>query len=457
MPPPRGSSFTCGCSSMRSPTSKAPSARNTRNTVPPSRAGSPEPARRLLRENRSLFSHSPSTPHVAGSPENAPRRGAARAARGLHRRLRRVEFRDAAGEEVPRPLAPRGAARDPPVRRRSLDRRARELHGNHPLRARPPASPDSRRGRARNRRGPAPAPRHAGRQHRQRLAGRRQPPGPRGRRRDPRPRERARGAAGSLRLLLYGIPEERPAPGRAHRRGRNPAGRGTPVVPKGRNARGAGDLQGGPGGGPLGTAPARARERGAYGRAAAADGGGPRVRRFQRGRAPRARIRDPADRRPALDGGVPSPGIRQPPGAVLEGDGPVKRTLAPEEVQMALAQIGEANRGFAEHFPGDSPRRQPVHTVYGGAQVFRSDTAPRLGALARRSLEEYAPEPGEFGRALGLPGELAARIHDRVARKLEREPVEDFRIDFEDGYGTRPDDEEDGHAESAAVELANGR
>jgi len=134
----------------------------------------------------------------------------------------------------------------------------------------------------------------------------------------------------------------------------------------------------------------------------------------------------------------------------------VKRTLAPEEVQMALAQIGEANRGFAEHFPGDSPRRQPVHTVYGGAQVFRSDTAPRLGALARRSLEEYAPEPGEFGRALGLPGELAARIHDRVARKLEREPVEDFRIDFEDGYGTRPDAEEDGHAESAAVELANG-
>jgi citrate lyase beta subunit len=134
----------------------------------------------------------------------------------------------------------------------------------------------------------------------------------------------------------------------------------------------------------------------------------------------------------------------------------VKRTLAPEEVQMALAQIGEANREFAERFPGDSPRRQPVHTVYGGAQVFRSDTAPRLGDFARRSLEEYAPEPGEFGRALGLPGDLAARIHDRVAVKLAREPVEDFRIDFEDGYGTRPDVEEDGHAESAAVELANG-
>ncbi len=134
----------------------------------------------------------------------------------------------------------------------------------------------------------------------------------------------------------------------------------------------------------------------------------------------------------------------------------MKQTLAPEEVQMVLAQIAEANRDFAKRFPGDSDRRQPVHTVYGGAQVFRSDTAPRLGALARRSLEEYAPEAGDFARALGLPGTLAATIYDRVAEKLSREPVEDFRIDFEDGYGNRPDAEEDGHAESAAVEVARG-
>ena len=134
----------------------------------------------------------------------------------------------------------------------------------------------------------------------------------------------------------------------------------------------------------------------------------------------------------------------------------MKQTLAPEEVQMVLAQIAEANRDFAKRFPGDSDRRQPVHTVYGGAQVFRSDTAPRLGALARRSLEKYAPEAGDFARALDLPGRLAATIYDRVAEKLSREPVEDFRIDFEDGYGNRPDSEEDGHAESAAVEVAKG-
>ena len=51
---------------------------------------------------------------------------------------------------------------------------------------------------------------------------------------------------------------------------------------------------------------------------------------------------------------------------------------------------------------------------------------------------------------------LAHAIYTRVQEKLQREPVEDFRIDFEDGYGNRPDSEEDGHAESAAIEVANG-
>jgi citrate lyase beta subunit len=51
---------------------------------------------------------------------------------------------------------------------------------------------------------------------------------------------------------------------------------------------------------------------------------------------------------------------------------------------------------------------------------------------------------------------LAYTIYRRVTEKLQREPVEDFRIDFEDGYGNRPDDEEDGHAVSAAGEAAEG-
>lgn len=111
---------------------------------------------------------------------------------------------------------------------------------------------------------------------------------------------------------------------------------------------------------------------------------------------------------------------------------------------------------FASRYPGESGRRQPVQTVYGGAHLFKSDTAPRLGILALRSFETYAPDAATFAQILELPDKLADTIYERVREKLTREAVEDFRIDFEDGYGTRPDAEEDGHAVSAAQEVAKG-
>lgn len=111
---------------------------------------------------------------------------------------------------------------------------------------------------------------------------------------------------------------------------------------------------------------------------------------------------------------------------------------------------------FSMRYPGESGRRQPVHTVYGGAHLFKSDTAVRLGQLAVRSFEAYAPDANAFAAALDLPQELAETIYARVGEKLTREAVEDFRIDFEDGYGTRPDAEEDGHVVAAANEVAKG-
>ena len=118
-----------------------------------------------------------------------------------------------------------------------------------------------------------------------------------------------------------------------------------------------------------------------------------------------------------------------------------------ERLETASARIGR-------EFPGDGPDRQPVHTVYGGAHIFSANTPTRLGELATEFADEWAPEPSAFESILGLEGELAERVHAAVMSKLEREPVEDFRIDFEDGYGHRPDEEEDGHAVSSARETA---
>jgi citrate lyase beta subunit len=94
--------------------------------------------------------------------------------------------------------------------------------------------------------------------------------------------------------------------------------------------------------------------------------------------------------------------------------------------------------------------------VYGGAQLFHSETAGKLGELALRALDAYAPDAAAFAEAIGIPGELAPKVYDRVRAKLGREPVEDYRIDFEDGYGNRPDDEEDDHAIAAAKQVAAG-
>lgn len=162
----------------------------------------------------------------------------------------------------------------------------------------------------------------------------------------------------------------------------------------------------------------------------------------------------------------------------------MRTSLPAEALSDVLARLGDGNRGFSRRYPGESPHRQPVHTVYGGAHLFRADTARRLGAIALRSLEQHAPDATALARALGLPGAeslpegaaleaarsqdpetlraeapalwLASAVYDRVVAKLAREPVEDYHLDFEDGFGDRPDAEEDATAAAAAGEMARG-
>jgi citrate lyase beta subunit len=95
---------------------------------------------------------------------------------------------------------------------------------------------------------------------------------------------------------------------------------------------------------------------------------------------------------------------------------------------------------------------EPVHVLYGGAQLFTSETFSKVGKLALKAIDEYAPTAAEFNACFELDPKL--QIFDRVIQKLKTEPVEDYRIDFEDGYGSRPDAEEDQDAVRAAQELA---
>ena len=103
--------------------------------------------------------------------------------------------------------------------------------------------------------------------------------------------------------------------------------------------------------------------------------------------------------------------------------------------------------------------RQPVHTVYGGAHLFRSDVAQKFGKLALAAMRRDADgDASVFAEAfgLGLDSSLAEIVRARVLAKLEREPIEDLRIDFEDGFGPRRDAEEDAEASRTAAEVAAG-
>lgn len=166
----------------------------------------------------------------------------------------------------------------------------------------------------------------------------------------------------------------------------------------------------------------------------------------------------------------------------------MKLTLTDSDTQSILARLAESNQKHSSLYPGDSSDRQPVHTVYGGANLFKAGAAQKLGSLAQRALSTYAPDFCSLARIVGMTGAeslpttaaeatllgeavaadpvkmkdanpaawLAYTVYDRVLKKLSSEPIEDSRIDFEDGYGNRPDDEEDADAVRTAEEVAKG-
>ena len=137
----------------------------------------------------------------------------------------------------------------------------------------------------------------------------------------------------------------------------------------------------------------------------------------------------------------------------------MKTTLTSGMLQAILEPLVRANAGHDALYPGESDERRPVHTVYGGAHLFKAGIASALGSHALRVLRDFAPDAASFAKCVGLAGgdRLAGAVYERMLAKLQREPVEDYRIDFEDGYGNRPDEEEDGHAVSSAQALTQAK
>ena len=102
---------------------------------------------------------------------------------------------------------------------------------------------------------------------------------------------------------------------------------------------------------------------------------------------------------------------------------------------------------------------QPVQTMYEGAHRFDLDVVERMRKAALRAMERYAPDPATLGSALGLEASVVPleRIHARVIARLQERPLDDYRLDFEDGYGSRSDAEEDAEAVRTARLIGRAR
>ncbi|MGH8894760.1 MAG: DUF6986 family protein, partial [Actinomycetes bacterium] len=120
-----------------------------------------------------------------------------------------------------------------------------------------------------------------------------------------------------------------------------------------------------------------------------------------------------------------------------------------DEIDDALHAADDA---LAAGWPGDPGTRQPVHTLYIPAD--HGDEVAAVGKVALETVRAYDGDAATMAQVTGLPVAVVDHVWPRVLAKLERAPVEDLRLDLEDGYGRRGDDEEDRHAREAGALLA---
>jgi citrate lyase beta subunit len=135
----------------------------------------------------------------------------------------------------------------------------------------------------------------------------------------------------------------------------------------------------------------------------------------------------------------------------------VTRSIPDEGWLDLLERAREAEATHRLRHPGERAVRRPRQTLYVPADRVTATTTVEFGAEALRLLDAHAAEPASFEVAFGVDAAVAERTAARVRAKLELGPVEDLRVDFEDGYGVRPDDEEDRHAEVAARAVQASR
>ena len=132
----------------------------------------------------------------------------------------------------------------------------------------------------------------------------------------------------------------------------------------------------------------------------------------------------------------------------------VRPALRPADYDAVDDALGDDDAVRDRRYPGDDLSRQPVHTVYVPADRVHAGLASAWGAEALSALDQHGGEARTWADVLGRDGDEVADVWDRVRDKLATEPIEDLRIDLEDGYGSRADADEDADAAAAGAAVA---
>ncbi|WP_425302622.1 DUF6986 family protein [Nocardia wallacei] len=118
--------------------------------------------------------------------------------------------------------------------------------------------------------------------------------------------------------------------------------------------------------------------------------------------------------------------------------------MPPDFLSTVASRLRDVDAELARYYPGDRPG-QPIHTAYVSAADATKELPYEWGAAATELADRHAGLLMDLGGDDGL-----ARVRETLAQR----PVQDLRLDFEDGYGTRADEIEDRDAVRAGQILA---
>lgn len=114
--------------------------------------------------------------------------------------------------------------------------------------------------------------------------------------------------------------------------------------------------------------------------------------------------------------------------------------------EALLAQLDEELRASDEQAERDgsakAPAWQPLHTVYVPADAYQPDLPHQWGSAALETLERVVKTPAALASLVDADPALGSRIFTSVSRKLASHPIEDLRLDFEDGLSCGPEEED---------------